>query len=288
MLRELTGVMTRFVGVLAAVLAVAAASCGRPQGGMVVGSAHLQAMTLELTGGRVQARNLIPPAMCPGHFDMRPGDIEALRGDAVLLLQPWQLRMPNVRGLLEASGIPSERIRVIDVDGNWMAPPVYFEALGAVAEALAELEPAEAETYRARARERRHAAEAFAEALRGRIDAAGLAGVKVACNEMQADLARWAGLDVVATFGRAEDMSVAAVADLSQRIKDSGATLVVDNLQSGDPKTGAALARDAGVAHVVLSNFPGGLEGTETWERALERNIELLLGAARERRGGDG
>jgi hypothetical protein len=30
---------------------------------------------------------------------------------------------------------------------------------------------------------------------------------------------------------------------------------------------------------VVLSNFPGGFDNTETWEKAIDYNVELLLAA---------
>jgi hypothetical protein len=32
---------------------------------------------------------------------------------------------------------------------------------------------------------------------------------------------------------------------------------------------------------VTLSNFPGGFEGTETWAKAIERNVDLLIAAIR-------
>ena len=42
---------------------------------------------------------------------------------------------------------------------------------------------------------------------------------------------------------------------------------------------GAVLARETGAERVILSNFPGGLPGTETWDRAIARNVELLVDA---------
>jgi len=37
--------------------------------------------------------------------------------------------------------------------------------------------------------------------------------------------------------------------------------------------------RDIGAAQVTISNFPGGFEGTETWVKTLDKNIDLLLEA---------
>ena len=53
-------------------------------------------------------------------------------------------------------------------------------------------------------------------------------------------------------------------------------TLVIDNMQTGG-EPGKSLAEELGVSHIVLSNFPGGYENTDTWEEAIDYNIELIL-----------
>ena len=42
-----------------------------------------------------------------------------------------------------------------------------------------------------------------------------------------------------------------------------------------------SLAKELGAVQVALSNFPGALEGTETWEKAFERNVALLIDAVK-------
>jgi hypothetical protein len=42
------------------------------------------------------------------------------------------------------------------------------------------------------------------------------------------------------------------------------------------------MAQDIGAIQVTISNFPGGLENTETWENAIDKNVDLLLGALNE------
>ena len=55
-------------------------------------------------------------------------------------------------------------------------------------------------------------------------------------------------------------------------------TLIIDNLQSGQ-NAGAGIAEELGCQRIVLSNFPGGFDDTETWEKAIDWNIELILAA---------
>jgi zinc transport system substrate-binding protein len=99
---------------------------------------------------------------------------------------------------------------------------------------------------------------------------------------MQADFVEWAGFDVVATYGRPEDLSPADVDQLVTEAKQAGAALVIDNLQSGSTTLGAAMEPDIEAIPVTISNFPGGLENTETWEKAIDKNVDLLLGALTE------
>ena len=62
------------------------------------------------------------------------------------------------------------------------------------------------------------------------------------------------------------------------RAKLAKVTLVIDNLQDGKD-AGKAIAEELGAKQINLSNFPGGFENTETWEKAIDRNVELLIQA---------
>jgi hypothetical protein len=42
------------------------------------------------------------------------------------------------------------------------------------------------------------------------------------------------------------------------------------------------MAEDIGATQVIISNFPGGFEGTETWEKAVDNNVDLILSAVAE------
>jgi zinc transport system substrate-binding protein len=69
------------------------------------------------------------------------------------------------------------------------------------------------------------------------------------------------------------------VNQLVNEAKQAGVALVIDNLQSSPTATGATMAQDIGAIQVTISNFPGGLENTGTWEKAIDKNVALLLAA---------
>jgi ABC-type Zn uptake system ZnuABC Zn-binding protein ZnuA len=158
-----------------------------------------------------------------------------------------------------------------------MVPTVQAAAADKIAQALGEIDPENAAYYQGNATERVQAILAYGEDVKERLLGAGVEGVKVICAEMQAGFVRWAGFNITATYGRPEDLSPADVEQLVNDAKEAGVALVIDNLQSGATATGEAMAQDIGAIQVTISNFPGGLENTETWEKAIDKNVDLLL-----------
>lgn len=254
-------------------------SCARASVDIVAGSSHIANIISDVSAGKLKARVLIPPDACPGHYDIKPGDIEALTKCKALIIHDYQQKMKNVTSAIEAAKNPSLLVKVIEVKGNWMVPSVQAEGVGKIAEVLAELDRENAAFYRQRAEERKKAILAKGEEVKRRLEAANLSKVKVICADMQAGFVKWAGFDVVASYGRPEELSVSDVERLVKQAKEAGVVLVIDNLQSGATATSEVMARDIGAVQVTISNFPGGLKGTETWEKALDRNVELLFEA---------
>jgi len=273
-------VIAAFVGVLVTVLVLA--QHAQPSTDIMAGSSLIANIIQDVADGKLETRTLIPPGTCPGHYDVKPSDIEALANSKALFIHDYQQYFQNVAGAIEAAENTDLVITVLNVTGNWMTPPVQAEAVGKIAQALGEIDPENAVRYVGNATERAQAILAYGEDVKERLQGAGVEGVKVICADMQAGFVGWAGFDVVAIYGRPEDLSVADVEQLVTEAKQAGVALVIDNLQSGATATSAAMAQDIGAIQVTISNFPGGLENTETWEKAIDKNVDLLLEALNE------
>jgi zinc transport system substrate-binding protein len=163
-----------------------------------------------------------------------------------------------------------------------MVPAVQAEAVDKIAQALVQLDPENAAYYQERAADREQAILAYGEDVKNELQGAGVDGVKVLCADMQVGFVQWAGFDIVATFGRPEDLSSLDVTQLVTEAQEAGVALVIDNLQSGSATLGATMEQDIEAIPVTISNFPGGLENTETWEKAIDKNVDLLLEALNE------
>jgi zinc transport system substrate-binding protein len=270
--------VTVLLGVLVTFLV--RAQHAQPSVDIVGGSVFISNIIQDVADGKLESRPFIPPGMCPSQSDVKPGDIEALANSKAFFVHNYQQNYENVTGLIEAAQNPDLIIRVIDITGNWMTPPVQAEAVDEIAQALGELDEENAAHYQEKAAERVQVILAKGEKVKGRLLEAGVEDVKVICADMQAGFVSWAGFDIVATYGRPEDLSVTGKARLVVEAQEAGVALVIDNLQSGAAET--SMAQDIGAIQVTISNFPGGFENTEIWEKAIDKNVDLLLEALAE------
>jgi len=251
---------------------------------IVAGSSLISNIIHDLAGGKLEIRTLIPPGVCPGHYDIKPSDIKALANSKALFIHDYQANFQNVKGAIEAAENPDLIIVAINVTGNWMVPSVQAEAVTRIAQLLGEIDPENATYYQERATDRAQAILAKGEEVKRRLADSGVEGVKVLCAEMQQGFVRWAGFIITATFGRPEDLTPAQVQELINKASEAGVALVIDNLQSGATTLGAAISAESDIKAipVTISNFPGGLANTETWEKAIDKNVDLLLAALHE------
>lgn len=271
---------TTRVGITAFLASLVLIACEHPQPDVIAGSTQIECVIRGISDSKVTARTLIPPGLCPGHFDVRPSDVETAAKSKMVIVHSWQLEMPSVSGLITSAGLPAERVKVLPIQGNWMIPAVQADAARVLADILSELNPSMAGDCLQRAKNYADAVLRTGVTVKGEIEPVSQ-GLKAISSEMQAGFVKWAGFEVVSTFDRPEDLSVADLQRLVDDSKSSGIALIVDNLQSGSTRISEGIIHDTGAEHVVLSNFPGAFPDTETWEKAFRKNVALLTEAAR-------
>ena len=242
----------------------------------VVTSTSLIASIVERVGGdKVDVVNIIPPAQCPGHFDVKPSDIQKLADADLFLLHGWQGEMFS-QELIASANNPDLTVIKIDIQGNWMTPPVQIAAIDKITAGLSQVDAGNGSAYQNSAAEIKGMVEAKGAEVEERLAQANLSGINVMCAEMLAGFVSWAGFNTIATYGRPDSLTPQVVKELVDKGREGKVTLIIDNMQSGKD-AGAGIAEELGSARVILSNFPGGYENTETWEKAIDYNVELLL-----------
>jgi len=242
----------------------------------VVTSTSLIAQIVERVGGdKVSVINIIPPAQCPGHFDVKPGDIQKLADASLFVIHNWQGEKFSDDLIASAN---NENLVVVKVElqGNWMTPPVQRDAADKIATALAQLDPDNNSAYQQSATEYKTMVTNKESEVKTKLSQMNLSTVNVLCDEQQAGFVKWAGFNIIDTYGRPETFTPQIVKDLVDKGLEQKVVLVIDNMQTGG-EAGKSLSEELGVEHIVLSNFPGGYENTETWEKAIDKNIELIM-----------
>lgn len=245
----------------------------------VVTSTSLIAQIVQRIGGdRVEVSNIIPPAQCPGLFDVKPSDILMLADGDLFLMHGWDGEM-FTENLIASADNPALVTVVLHVkvgeNLNWLAPPVQMAAVDRIADALVQADPAGAADYLAAAEAYKTVITVKANEFKAALAEIDPASVKVFVAQKQAGFVAWAGFSIAGTFGEPETMTPQVVKDLVDRGRAAGVSLVIDNLQSGE-NAGTAVAAELGSQRVILSNFCGAFPDTETWEQTVDHNIKLL------------
>ena len=242
----------------------------------IVTSTSLLASVVERVGGdRVDVVNIIPPAQCPGHFDVKPSDIQKLADADLFLMHGWQGEM-FAQELIASANNPDLTVARIDITGNWMTPPVQLEAIDEITAILVQADAKDSSAYQKSAAEYKDKIIAKEVEIKAKLAQVKLSEVNVMCADMQVGFIKWAGFNLVASYGRPDSLTPQVVKELVDKGREAKVTLIIDNLQSGKD-AGAGIAEELGCKRVLISNFPGGFDNTETWEKAIDRNIELLL-----------
>jgi zinc transport system substrate-binding protein len=245
----------------------------------VVTSTSLIAQIVEQVGGdRVSVVNIIPPAQCPGHFDVKPGDIQKLATADLFLLHGWQGEKFS-QELIASADNPDLVTVQLDIQGNWMTPSVQKEATATITSNLCQVDSQNTAAYQQLAAEYTDRISAKEAEIETKLESENLSAVNVLCAEQQAGFVSWMGLNVITTYGRPDSLTPQVVRELVDTGRASGVTLIIDNLQSGQD-AGAGIAEELGVTRIILSNFPGGFTDTETWEKAIDKNVQLIREAA--------
>ena len=244
----------------------------------VVSSTSLIAQIVERVGGdKVDVINIIPPAQCPGHFDVKPGDIQKLADADLFLLHGWQGEKFSME-LIASANNPDLSVVKLDVEGNWMTPAVQHKAADDIAGTLTQADAENSSYYQKSATEYKDMIAAKEAEIKAKLAQVNLSTVNVMCAEMQVGFVKWISFNVITAYGRPDSLTPQVVKELVDKGREAGVTLIIDNMQSGRD-AGAGISEELGCARIILSNFPGGFENTETWEKAIDFNIELIMEA---------
>ena len=222
-------------------------------------------------GNKVDVEIIIPPISCPVSYDPSPSVIKRIGKSNLILSNKWEKWVKKI-GM--KAGEKGKIYKIMQTDGNWMIPYIHVQAAEEVKNMLSYMDAENAKYY-----EKNYARHCYNVNFMSEIiikELAEVYGKKVICNDKIRDVLESFGFDVVAVYGRTEELSAKKLVFLMETGKKKGVKIVVDNLQSGT-STGRELSLNLGASHAVISNFVLGKSYINTFKDNVERIKEAAL-----------
>lgn len=238
---------------------------------VVVTTTMIGAAVSDLASDWCRVDVLIPPAGCPGYFDIGPQALAALHGASAVLYHDYQRHLET--RLTDGRESAGRFVPLVTSGPQTLLEP-YLDLCGQTAEALKACFPGRAHMLDASLDSLRSRLTGFTEQTAGRSRPL-LAGMPLLAARYQASFVEWAGGRAVCTFQRGDDMSMAEIRDLLGESREAGVRGVAGNLQWGEREV-LSMAEELGVPGVVLSSYPFSTEAG-AWEDLVRSNVEILL-----------
>ena len=142
MMKKFSGILAVIIISILAMSLLVGCADEETTGLKVVASTSLITQIVERIGGdNVNVVNIIPPGQCPGHFDVKPGDIQQLADADLFLLHGWQGEKFSEKLIATADNDELTVIQVNVMVGenvNWMTPTVQLAAVDKIARVIEE------------------------------------------------------------------------------------------------------------------------------------------------------
>ncbi len=261
-------------------LPLVVSACGNstenPSARVAATNSYIECVVLDLLGPETPVLCLSGSGMCPGHFDIRPSQVNKLSRCRVLARVDFQASLDAKRSGVTKCGLS---IASISPGDGLCVPSSYYAACEQMAEALVDaglLDRAQADARLIELTQRNSADEAW---VRSQVRRVGLAGRPVLAAKHQAHFCSWLGLDVVGTFGGSDTTRFGEI-DLAVKAgRDANVKLVIANGPSGR-RSADALAERLGAKVVVFGNFPVARGANAGFRALLRDNTNKLISVA--------
>lgn len=246
-----------------------------PAARVAASNSYLEAAARDVLDSPAPIVRLAEPGTCPGHFDIRPSQVNDLRRCRLLMRFEFQKSLDTALGHLVNNGL---NIREVRLTGSLCEPPNYLSACRQVAEILVGHQVTDRQTAEQRLRAIEARVTAQGAWCREQIARSGWAGRSVLCSAHQEGFCKWLGLQVATTFSGADSASIGQI-EQAIRAGDAGeVSAVIANLPEGR-RLADALGRRLNARVVVFGNFPSMQGEGPAFDELLTANLRALLEA---------
>ncbi|MDI6754718.1 MAG: zinc ABC transporter substrate-binding protein [Thermodesulfobacteriota bacterium] len=242
---------------------------------VIAASTTMIASLLQDIGGKeFQILTILPPASCPGHFDLKPNDLRLLRRAELIICHPFQQAMQKVL----KQHLPAEdRWLILPEEKSLTVPDQYIKTGLYLLQNLRDRFPEKASYLNHHWTQREDEIQRLKMAIQGTFGVKGVSSFPVIVSVRQKEFVEFWGFPVIGRFDDPEGTSMPKLGELIQNGRRAKVRAIIGNLQSGD-RQAFLLSEKIGAPLVMLSNFPGGEPGTVSYLELLQANCSRLLG----------
>jgi ABC-type Zn uptake system ZnuABC Zn-binding protein ZnuA len=249
-----------------------AASAPAANAPVAVSNPYLESAIRDILSNDAPLVPLCGPAMCPGHFDMRPSQISDLAKCRLLIRFDFQQALDDKLPQRSTGPLPT---LAVEASGGLCVPETYVAVCRQIAAhfvSAGELSPAEAEQRLNQVAQRM---KSLTQASAQKIDAAGLRNTPVLTSQHQEAFCRWLGLRVESTFSGSD---TASTRDIDQTVT-AGQAAKIRWIIANEPegrRLADALADRLKAKVVVFANFPKSGEAL-AFDALVRQNLAALM-----------
>lgn len=217
---------------------------------------------------------IMPSGVCPAFYDTCPSDVNKIVNADIIISLGSPIKEPWLNDLLNYnSNYKSIECKNL---GEWNIPSGAKKYIDCLKTELLELFPElnasiNKNTYNYIKKIDNKSIE-----LHNAIEDAGHLEKKVICMKWHKDFIEWLGLNVIDNYGPPQSLSLKDELNIIINASDNDVYTIIDNLQSGTD-FGAKVASESGASHVIFTNFPQAIPGTDTYLDMITYNTEQLL-----------
>jgi ABC-type Zn uptake system ZnuABC Zn-binding protein ZnuA len=216
---------------------------------------------------------IMPAGACPVHFDTSPSDVSKIVTSDIIIslgLEPW---LPK---LIENSGKTDYiEIKCIGL-GEWSLPENAVHYIEKISHELSVIIPGFYDTILENAVNFIDEINSTSEELKKMIVRLGYQNRKIICINWYVELLEFLELNVIESYNSPESLSTQDEIDIANAAINNEVCIIIDNLQSGT-SFGERIASESGASHVVFTNFPDAINGTNSYVDMINYNIAELI-----------
>ncbi len=238
---------------------------------IVVTTTILSSVIKDIVKNTLKVETLVPPGYCPGHFDIKSSHLLSIEKSGLFFAHGFEPYLEQIKASIKKEHFSPI---IIKIEGSWFIPEnqkkLYFEINEILSKKFSKYRDFfNSNTIKA-IEEIEKTDRKVKEIMKD------LKGISCISNNHIKELLQYLGLNVIATYGRKEDLTPIEIKNLIKLGREKEVRIIIDNLQAG-PDTGKVIADELKIPHIAISNFPNVFPKTPTLRETLLENAKRII-----------